>query len=140
MKIFFPRWPARGSRGRTGTAKISALQLDCTAHVCLPGAPLIRETLGTPIGAGLWEQAGMQAKVPTAVASGRGPQVLASQPGASADSVVLLNQLGAWGDDAAAAAAQVRGSVRACRRIAGAGLHLWPDEQGLNTCGCCCSQ
>lgn len=56
-------------------------------------------TVGGPdVKAGLWEQIGMQAKVPVAAVMQDVQKVLSSQAGSTFDSVVMINQMGQWAD------------------------------------------
>ncbi|PRW60904.1 methyltransferase type 11 [Chlorella sorokiniana] len=62
-------------------------------------ADTIQVTVGGPdVSPGLWEQAGMQAKVPVQAVKAEPQKVLSSQAGSTADSIVLLNQLQEWAD------------------------------------------
>ncbi|KAL4459195.1 hypothetical protein ABPG75_014074 [Micractinium tetrahymenae] len=62
-------------------------------------AGTVQVTVGGPdIQAGLWEQAGMQAKVPVVAVKQEAQRVLSTQAGSVADAIVLVNQLGQWAD------------------------------------------
>ncbi|KAI3423425.1 hypothetical protein D9Q98_010641 [Chlorella vulgaris] len=58
----------------------------------------LQVTVGGPQVGAMWEQAGVQAKVPVVAVTADVQKVLSSQAGSTLDSVVLLNQLQQWAD------------------------------------------